>query len=194
VAVNDIVGTNAIAGPADIYTGLFGATEPADSTVNTSPPASSWTFAGGTLGGATINFNQAFFTLRMDQTPYPIGNRPTEITPQIVVEIAEPTLANLKIALINNGTVTPSASYSTYDPPNDVTVYQPTYLAMILHGWAPSSSAGVTKRRMLIARKVLSTANIGVPYKRDAQTVFPVTFTSHYVSGSIKPFHIVDEL
>lgn len=193
MAANDIIGTNAVAGPADIYTGLFQAVEPADSLVNTAPPSSSWTFAGGTLGGATVNFNQAFFTLRMDQTPYPIGNRPTEITPQVVVELAEPTLANLKLSLINNGTVVSSSGYSTYDPPNDVTVYQPTYSALIVHGWAPQSTAGVTKRRMFIVRKVLSTANVGLPYKKDGQTVVPVTFTAHYVSGSVKPYHIIDE-
>lgn len=193
MAANDITGTNAVAGPADIYTGAFGATEPADSTVNQTPPSSSWTFLGGTNGGTTINLNQSFLTLKMDQTPYPVGSRPTDITPQVVVEVAEATLANLKIALINNGTIVTSAGYSTYDPPNDVTVFQPTYLALMVDGWAPSSSAGVTKRRRMILRKAVSTANIGIPYKKDGQTVYPVTFTGHFVSGSIKPFHIIDE-
>jgi hypothetical protein len=31
----------------------------------------------------------------------------------------------------------------------------------------------------------LSTANVGVPFKRDGQTVFPVTFEAFYVSSSI---------
>jgi hypothetical protein len=75
-----------------------------------------------------------------------------------------------------------------------VTIFQPTYKALIVHGWAPQSAAGVTKRRMFIIRKVLSTAQIGVPYKKDGQTVIPVTWTGHYVSGSIRPYHIVDEV
>lgn len=192
MAVNDIIGTNAVAGPADLYTGAFQAAEPADSLVNTAPPSSSWTFAGGTLNGATININQQFMQIRMDQTPYPIGSRPTDITMQVVTELAETTLANLAVSL-NNGTVTSSGSYSTFDPPNDVTIYQPTYKALIVHGWAPQSTAGVTKRRMFIVRKVLSTANVGMPYKKDGQLVYPVTWTSHYVSGSVKPYHIIDE-
>jgi hypothetical protein len=103
MAANDIIGTNAVAGPADLYLGSFSATEPADTTVNTAPPTSSWTFCGGTEGGATINFTQAFLTLKLDQTPYPIGQRLTDLTPSVTVNLGEPTLTNLTNAL-NGGT------------------------------------------------------------------------------------------
>lgn len=191
MANNDIVGTNAVAGPADLYLGTFGATEPADTTVNTIPPSSSWTFLGGTLGGATINFTQAFFTLKLDQTPYPIGNRPTDITPQCVADLGEATLTNLSNAL-NGGTSSSGSGFVAYDPANDITVFQPVPKALLVHGWAPAGVDGSAKRRMLIIRKVLSTGNLAIPYKKDGQTMYSTTWTGHYVSGAIKPFHIVD--
>ena len=52
--------TNLIMGPANLYIATFGATEPADTDVNTTPPASSWTDLGGTQDGVKLSIDQTY--------------------------------------------------------------------------------------------------------------------------------------
>lgn len=179
--------TNLIAGPGTLFTALFGATEPADSTINDAYSASAFTDVGATQDGVTFDIQREFFELEVDQVVDIPGRRLTKRDFQISTNMAEPTLTNLGVAL-NGGTVTASASYSTYDPADDTAATQPTYRAVMFEGWAPRGF-----RRRVIARKCLSIEAVGVPYKKDGQTLFPSTFGCHYVSPSIKPFRIIDQ-
>ena len=47
-------------------------------------------------------------------------------------------------------------------------------------------------RRRVIVRKTLPTDSVGTAYKKDSQTLLPITWTAHWVSASIKPFKIED--
>lgn len=187
-----VTATNLIAGPGDLYIGAFGATEPADSAVSTTPSASTWTDAGGTQDGVEIAVNLDYFELEVDQIVDVPGRRLVKRDLQIATNLAEATLSNL-VAALNGGTVTASASYSSYEPAQDTAATQPTYRALMFDGWAPQTAAGVSNRRRIIARKVLSIENVEVSYKKDDQTLFPVTFGAHYVSSAIKPFRIIDQ-
>jgi hypothetical protein len=180
--------TNLIAGPGTLYTGAFGATEPADSAVNTTPPSSTWTDVGGTQDGVTLNVIQEFFELEVDQIVDVPGRRLTKRDLQVQTNMAEPTLANLALAL-NGGTVTASAAYTTYDPSDDTSATQPTYKALIFDGYAPDGF-----RRRVVVRKALSIEGVETSYQKDEQTLFPITFAAHYVSDSIKPFRVIDQL
>lgn len=184
--------TNLIAGPATLYVGAFGATEPTDANVNTTPAASTWTDMGGTQDGATLTLNQDFFELEVDQIVDIPGRRLTKRDVQVKTNLAEATLDNLLVAL-NDGTVSASASYSTFDPADTNAATQPTYRAILLDGWAPQTGAGVSNRRRVVLRKVLSIDNVESEYKKDGQTLIPVTFGVHYVSSAIKPFRIIDQ-
>lgn len=188
-----VTATNLIAGPGTLYTGLFGATEPADASVNTTPSASTWTDAGGTNDGVTLTFDREFFELEVDQLVDVPGRRLTKRDTQVATNLAEPTLANLAIAL-NGGTVAASAAFSTYEPDDTVAATQPTYRALLFDGYAPQSAAGVTMRRRVVVRKVLSIESIESAYKKDEMTLYPVTFAAHYVSASVKPFRVIDQL
>ncbi len=179
--------TNLIAGPGTLWTGAFGATEPADSTVNAAYSGSAFTDVGATQDGVTLNIERDFFELEVDQVIDVPGRRITKRDLQIVTNMAEPTLENLGVVL-NGGTVTASSGYSTYDPADDTAATQPTYRAVLFEGWAPRGF-----RRRVFARKVLSIEAVETPYKKDGQTLFPVTFGCHYVSPSIKPFRVVDQ-
>jgi hypothetical protein len=185
-------GTNAVMGPATVYLGAFGAAEPADASVNSTPATSAWTDLGGTNGGTTINLNQTFATMTFDQTVDIVGTRPVSRDVQVVVNLAEPTLAHLQFAL-NGGTVATGSGYASYDPDSSVLSTQPTYKALLVDGWAPASAAGVTKRRRMVCRKILSIDNIGTAFKKDQQTLIPVTIRCHYVDNSTKPFRFIDE-
>lgn len=180
--------SNLVQGPADGYVGLFGATEPADSAVNTAPVASTWTDIGGTLEGATINVAQEYAELLVDQIVDTPERRLTKRDTSVATQMAEPTLENLAYSL-NGGTVTASAAYKTYDPDASTSATQPTYKALLLDGYAPNS-----KRRRLIVRKVLSVEAVESAYKKDEQTTLTVTWNSHYVSSVIKPFRITDQI
>lgn len=179
--------TNLIAGPGTLWSGAFGASEPTDASINDAYAGSAFTDFGATQDGVTLDIAQEFFVLEVDQVVDIPGRRLTARDLQVKSNLAEPTLANLAIAL-NGGTVAASASYSTFEPSDDNAATQPTYRAVMFEGWAPRGY-----RRRFIARKVLSIETVGVPYKKDGQTLFPVAFGCHYVSPSIKPFRVVDQ-
>lgn len=178
---------NLIAGPGTLFTGDFGATEPASSTVNAAYSGSAFTDVGGTQDGVTITIDLEYFELEVDQTPDIPGRRLTKRDMQVATNLAEPTLANLKLVL-NGGTITASAAYSEYEPSDDTAATQPTYKALMFEGWAPQGF-----RRRVFGRKVLSVESVETPYKKDGQTLFPVTFSCHYVGGGIKPFKWTDQ-
>ena len=183
---------NVISGVGNLYIGAFGATEPADSAVNTTPAASAWTNLGFTNDGVTVNVNQDLLSKTVDQVADIIGRAMTQRDVQVVTNLAEATLENLAYVL-NSGTIATGTGFKTYDPVYDGSELVPTYRAVLFDGYAPQSSALVNKKRRFILRKTLSIDNVGVPYKKDAITLYPVTWGIHYVSSVISPFHIVDE-
>lgn len=184
-----VTATNLIQGPGTLYTAAFGATEPVDTAV-ASAPGGAYTDLGGTQGGVQLTIAQEYKELEVDQVVDVPGRRLTKRDVMIKTNLAEPTLANLAL-ILNGGTSstggTAGTSYAAYDPAMDTAATQPTYTSTLFDGYAPNN-----KPRRVIVRKVLSIDSVGAAYKKDDQTVFPVSFAAHWVSTSIKPFHVVD--
>ncbi len=184
-------------GAASLYNGLYQATEPLDQAVNSAPQASAWTDMGFTDDGSTIMLNQEFATMTVDQIADIIGRKMTQRDVQVKTNLAEATLENLTIGL-NSGTVATGTgagvNYKTYTPVFDGSELQPVYFAAILDGYAPSTSAGVSRRRRFILRRVLSIDNVETSYKKGDLTLVPVTFGCHYIDTVTAPFKIVDQL
>lgn len=186
-----VTATNLTMGPGTLYHGDFGATEPAD--IDTTPDAGDWTDVGGTTDGVTLSINQEYTELAVDQIVDVPGRRLTKREFTLGTNLAEPTLANLALAL-NGGEITPVApgagtpGSDTYDPTGGSSATQPTYAALLFDGYAP----GGFPRRVL-GRKMLQTENVEFAYSKDGQTVYSVSFAGHFVSSSIKPFRIVDK-
>lgn len=179
--------TNLIQGVGTLYTGDFGADEPADTAVNTTPASGDWTSIGGTTGGVQLAINQTYAELAVDQSVDTPGRRLTAREMTVQTQMAEPTLDNLKLVL-NGGTVTTGSGFKAMDPETPDIGAEPNYIATLFDGHAPNGT-----RRRVIGRRMLSTDNAQFAYAKDNQTVFTVTFSAHYVSASITPFHIVDE-
>lgn len=185
--------TNLISGPGELYAAAFGTAEPADSVVGTAPIVAppSFTDVGGTNDGVNLIIGQEFFELEVDQIIERAGSRQTKRTFDIQTNLAEATLANLAMSINSTAGVTVSGTgattITTLDPDTTTSVQQPTYKALIFDGWAPDS-----KRRRVIARKMLSNDNVELAYKKGEMSVLAVTWAGHFVSSSIKPFHIVD--
>lgn len=181
--------TNLCAGPITLWTGAFGVAEPADTAV-ASDPGAGWTDAGATTGGAKLKIDQKFFELATDQIVDSAGRRLVQRDATVKTNMAEPTLANL-ILVLNGGATSTGGSgataYSAYDPDAASSATQPTYIAVLMDGWAPNG-----KRRRVILRKCLNIDAVETEYKKDGQTLFTAEFACHWVSASIKPFHIVD--
>lgn len=183
-----VTGQNLVMGPGELYLAAFGATEPADADV-ADPPASAWTDIGGTVGGITTNIANEFAVLVADQIVDRAGSRQTGREISVQTQMGEPTLENLVYA-INGGSITTGSGYKKFTPGYTISSTQPNYRALMLDGWAPGA---VQVRRRFILRKVLQTAAVGIAYSKDGQTVYPVTFTGHYVDESIAPWVVIDE-
>jgi hypothetical protein len=176
-----VTATNLIQGPATLYLGAFGATEPA--TVSTAPGVG-WTDVGGTQDGVTYAVELEFSELSVDQLVDVPGQRITKRVARVKTNLAETTLANLAIALNElAGTVVTNK----FTPTNNLVPFTPNYAAVLIDGIAP----GGFKRRIII-RKALQVGNVESAYKKDGQNLFPVDFMGHFVSSSIAPFSIED--
>jgi hypothetical protein len=181
-----VTAANLIMGPGVFYMGDFGEIEPADADVDTVPGAG-WDDLGGTLGGVTLNVNQEYKQLEVDQIVDVVGSRLVKRAMILATQLAEATLDNLARSL-NNPTPTPGVGFTKFEPPNDNSATQPLYRAFIFDGFAPSGF-----RRRVIGRKVLSTEPTETPYSKDGQTIFKVSFMCHFVSDAIKPFAVIDQ-
>lgn len=187
-----VVATNLALGPGTLYTGVFGAVEPLDTAVATTPDATAWPDVGGTKDGVSIAINQEFTELDVDQIVDVVGRRMTKRDLTMQTNMAEVTLENL-VTANNGGTIaiggTGATAFKSYVPSNDTSATQPVYKALVMDAFGPNS-----KRRRLLVRRVLSTSNLEFAYKENEQTVYTTTFAAHFVSSSITPFKIVDEV
>ncbi|RMH81573.1 MAG: hypothetical protein D6683_04075 [Actinomyces sp.] len=172
-----------------MYVGAFGAAEPAPSAVGTAPDSNTWTDVGATRGGVMLRFAPSFSEFEVDQLVDKAGARLVSREFTLVTELAEATLANLDIAF--NDTVSASGSgYDSREPADPSAAVDPTYRAFIVDGWAP----GAGKMRRIIVRRALQVAQFEAAYRRDDETVFPVELRAYYVSASIRPLEIIDQL
>lgn len=176
-----VTSTNLIQGPATLYIGAFGATEPATITA---APGAGWTDVGGTQDGVTYSVELEFSELSVDQIVDIPGQRVTKRVTKVSTNLAEATLANLAIAL---NELPASVAANKFSPSNGLAAFTPNYAAVLLDGLAPGGF-----RRRIIVRRALQTGNVESAYKKDEQTLFPVEFTGHYVSASILPFSVED--
>ena len=174
-----VTSTNLIQGPATIYVAPFGTAEPA--TIAAAPGAG-WVDVGGTKGGLELNISSEFATLTVDQIVDIIESRRTGREVTAKTTLAEATLANIAAAIAN---AAPVANVLELD--DGLAAFKPAYSAVLIDGIAPGGF-----RRRIIVRKTLPTDAVGIGYKKDDQTVVPVTWKLHWVSTVIKALKIED--
>lgn len=184
---------NLTQGPATVYYGAFGTTEPADSNGGvTGAPGAGWTDIGATQGGVTVEVDNTYTEQVVDQLVDPVGARLTKRVIQVTFKVAETTLTNLNTAMNSLMTQASGSGYATADPQTTTSATQPTYTALIIDGWAPTLSSGAAARRRIIVRKLLSQVKTQLSYNMQSNAVYDLTWTAFYVSPSIAPFHIID--
>lgn len=179
--------TNLIMGPADLYTAPIGTAEPLDTALATAP-TSPWVSTGGTSDGVNLVVDQKYTALEVDQVVDVVGRRLTSRDITVETNMAEPTLDNFKLAL-NGGTVATVTQVTSFEPAYATSATQPGYVMALVDGYAPNS-----KRRRIVVRKALSTDKVAFAYQKDKQTVYSVQFSAHYVTSSIAPIRITDDV
>lgn len=189
---------NLVLGPARLYVGAFGATEPLDSAVTpngvTTPPSSLvWTDVGGTDGGVSLTVDNTYTDLSVDQLIMPVGSRLTDMKMGVTTKMSELTLTNLNTAMNNIGATGGGSGYSTLDIQVGTSSTQPSYLAFIIDGWAPQLNTGQPALRRIIIRKVLAEVKVSMSFDKKTQQSIETTFAAYYVSSAVSPIHIVDQ-
>lgn len=182
-----VTATNLIAGPATaVYVGAFGIAEPADALA---APGAGWRDIGGTSGGVRLIADREFFRLDVDQIIGRVGSVPTQEDFSVATSLAEATLENYGLTVnAADADVVSGVGLKTLELGGTLPGTAPLYRAIIIDGLAPNG-----KKRRAIVRKVLSTASVEAGMEKAGQTVFPVTWTGHYVSASIKAVKVMDE-
>lgn len=171
--------SNLLQGPAVVYVGPFGTTEPANADA---VPAVGWVDVGGTDGGAKATINQSYSNMTVDQVAIPVGSRLQTQEVSVSTTMAEATLANLRAAL---NLTTGAGTFLEIDP--TISNAEPNYCAVLLKGQRPGGGS-----RLIIVRRALSTANFDMSFDKGTKTMIPVTFTGFYVSSAVKPIRIDD--
>lgn len=181
----NVITTNLLAGAGELYRGAFGVAEPADPTA---APGVGLIPVGATQGGLTWTISQTIRDREVDQIRMAPGGQISKEEVTLATSLAEPTLNNLKLVL-NGGTVTDETTFESYEPEDATGDAAPDYSALFFYGQAP----GLSKKRLVILRKVLSVDSVGQEYKKDGDVLLPVTFRAYWVSSSIKPYIVMDE-
>lgn len=176
--------TNLTAGAGTIFKGAFGATEPEP---NASPSSPAYTDAGATTDGVTVSVSTDFLELEVDQLIETPERRVTKRETTLATNLAETTLENL--ATVQNVGAPDSSvtNVKSLEMAGDLTGYKPKYSSLIFDG--PGVNDGVSR---VIGRKMLSTEGTEFAYQKDAERVFSVTWTAHWISAAIKSVRFLD--
>lgn len=192
-----VTASNLVFGPARLYVAPYGTAMPADSAVTpsgpTNPPPSPWADVGGTDGGVAFSVEGTYTDLVVDQVIMPVGSRLTDLKMAITTKLSEVTLANLTTALNSITSTGGGTGYSTLDITVTSAASQPTYISMILDGWAPLLSTGVAALRRIEVFKALSAPKVNLMYDRKNQASYDCTFNIFFISNSVNPVHVIDQ-
>lgn len=183
---------NLIKGPARLWIGSFGVTEPTTANFTVEPTAG-WTDLGFTNGGVTLNLTREYSPFEVDQLTLSPGTAVVSEEISVATSLAEATVENLAIAM-NSGTVATAATYKTYEPDDNLAGAPTAYKAIMLRGLAPANASGVAQTRVVILRKVLSTEGVELAYNKEDQTQLDVTFMGFWVSSSVRAYKIFDQV
>jgi hypothetical protein len=190
-----LVTTNLVVGPATLYYGVFGTTEPAYSAI-ASTPGAGWTDVGMTADGTAIllEIDQTITDFGAEQLIDDIAGRVTKRVIQITATLLEATLQNMQLALNGLATITGGVGYSVLDPITASAASQPNYTAFILDGWAPTTGTTETAcRRRVAVRKCLSSSKVDLEYEKTKPATYMTTWKGYYVSPSVAPYEVTDQ-
>lgn len=104
------------------------------------------------------------------------------------------TSGGAALTLTTDGSVTGLAKINTssFEPLSSAASFVPTYSAILLRGQAPGTNSAFY--RHFIVRKVLSTDGFEIEMAKDKQQGLKAKFAGYFVSNSVAPFAIIDQV
>jgi hypothetical protein len=187
---------NIVIGPATVYAAPFPATEPAYTAITSPPSSSVWTDVGGTVDGSSVllEVEHGLTDIHVEQLLDPVAGRVTKRVIQVTAALAEASLQNLQLAMNQMLTLSPGSGYTVGDLVTTAASSQPTYMAILIDGFAPTTGTDeVSCRRRLIIRKCLSSSKVDFEYEKTKASVFNTTWTGYWISSSISPVELIDQ-
>lgn len=147
------------------------------------------------MDGLNLVVNLEYTELEVDQIVDAVGRRITKREIRLETKLAEPTLENLALSTNSpDSTITTGSGFKAWEPELGNSAVVPHYFALILDGGAPLLPDGEPANRRAILRKCLSVSEITQTNHKEDQAAFEVAFHAHYVSGMVKPIHVVDQV
>lgn len=148
------------------------------------PNWAGWTDVGATDGGVSASIAKNYANHTVDQAADWVASTITERHFTVQTSVAESGDVN-RLNLVNNGGVVASTnlSWTSYSPNTDLIATQETYIALAIEGKTLNG-----KSRIVVVRKVLNVDSIAFDFKKDAKTMFGLSFAGHYVSDTTPPF------
>jgi len=187
---------NICQGPAEVYWGVYGSTEPSPTAITSPPNSAIWTDVGGIADGTSVllEVDLTYTEQGVEQLVDAVGARLTKRVTQLTMALGEATLQNIQLAQNQLATISVNSGYSQLSPITASSATQPTYTALIIDGWAPTT--GLTEssaRRRIILRKCLSSSKLDFEYEKTKPNVFNTTWAGYWVSSSVPPYDIFDQ-
>lgn len=104
------------------------------------------------------------------------------------------TLGGSALTLSTDGNAASIARvlWEAFEPLSSTQAFQPTYSALCLEG--PATGTTATFLRRVFVRKVLSTSGFDMEWKKDTPQGITAKWGGYYVSDSVKPFRIINQL
>lgn len=186
--------SNVVEGPANVWVGSFGVTEPAQTNAALiTDPSTGWSFVGATQGGVTWEVDHTITDAVADQVIDPLTGRVTGRKIMVTFNALEQTLATLQIALNALGTITVNTGITIYDPGQPTAASPLSFNAFLIDGWAPLLGSGAAARRRAIFRKITNQPKVANAADPTKQNVWALSAQCYYVSGSISPWISMDQ-
>ena len=188
--------TNLCGGPATLYYGVFGSMEPLYSAITSPPNPAVWTDVGMTADGTAVllEIDNTYTHYSAEQVVDPIAGRLSKRVIQVTATLQEATLQNIQLALNQLATISQGSGYSVLDPLTGSSATQPTYTALLIDGWAPTTGTTETAcRRRTVIRRSLSGSKIDHEWEKTKPVTYQTTWTGFYISGSVPPYEITDQ-
>jgi hypothetical protein len=181
---------NLIQGVGYLYHAPLGTTEPADSALGDAPE-SPFRALGFTKEGVTLTVTQEYEEQEVDQIVDRAGSRLIKREVKIATNLAEGTLENWAAAMNElEEAITSGAGSASFEPSAGPDLQgEPNYALLLFDGFAPNGKA-----RRVIIRRALQVGEVEAAFTKEGQTVYPVEFAGHYVSETVAPYKIVDEV
>jgi hypothetical protein len=191
-----ITPSNVVMGPATLYYAPYGATEPAYAAITSAPNSAIWTDVGAIADNTSVllEIEHSLTDIGAEQLIDRIGARVTKRVIQVTASLEEATLTNMQLAMNQLLTISQGSGYAVADLTTGVSAPQPTYYALLIDGWAPTTGTDeVDCRRRAIVRKVLSSSKVDLEYEKTKLVLYNTTWSSYWVSSSVSPVEIIDQ-